>query len=62
MPEFRRGVPRPLVVDRAVKIDASDFCQCDYPVPSDWGPELCGNCKRLVDHTPEDPWGVGWPE
>lgn len=48
--DFRRGVPRlrTEASDEAVEIDPSDFCQCDYPRPSDWGPEHCGECKRLV--------------
>lgn len=47
--KFRREIPKIMVRDEAVEVDADDFCHCDYPASSDWGPELCVNCKRLID-------------
>jgi hypothetical protein len=60
MPEFRRGVPKLVVV---VPVDPDTLaCRCDYPNNEAWS-DVCKTCKGFVPPPySEETYGVGWPE
>lgn len=47
---FRREVPEPRKPPVVVWVTPPplDFCECDWPSPSDWGSDFCGRCKAPV--------------